>query len=93
MTDSVRRITWTSKTYAGYRGVLITPRAELYVADIDWGGVKRNDPTPWKLRMKLPGFIQEREFLTPENAQETAERILLRFVEIIEQSREGVTPS
>jgi hypothetical protein len=55
--------------------------------------MKRNDPTPWKLRMKLPGFTQEREFLTIENSQDAAERILLRFAVIIEQSREGEIPS
>lgn len=87
MSDDVKRLTWTEKTYSGWRGHLTTDRAKLVVASVDWDVVRRGDALPWKLRMDLPGFSSERAFATSDEAKACAERILVRFIAILTESR------
>lgn len=85
------RITWGDKRYAGRRGSLVTTLDEIHIADIDYG-TQRNDAAPWKLRMQLPGFTQERTFRTPENAAEAAERMVELFAQILAEVRADEVP-
>jgi hypothetical protein len=73
-------IDWKQAKYSGERGTIADGRVEI--GSINWG-TTRNDPKPWKLRIDLPGFRNERAFTSMPEAEEAAEVILKGFVELI----------
>lgn len=79
-------ITWTAvdngNGVSGYNGHIMIGDIKVTVATIGWS-VRRNDPKPYILLTKIPGWTKARNHETREGAEASAERILTTFAAAI----------
>jgi hypothetical protein len=81
---------WEQAKYAGEIGYISAGEKRIRIASIGWSTI-RDDATPWRLRVEIPGFTRERKFATTDAARAETERLLALFVSLATAALEGAS--